>query len=68
MNALLTIVQGLVTFLSGPFGIALITVAVGGTFIAAALHWCSQRTAFQTLGYGAAAFSASWLVSTLMGA
>lgn len=39
LNGLYTLVQALATFITGPFGVSLIVVAVAGSFLAAALHW-----------------------------
>lgn len=67
MNGLQSLVQALAQFLVGPFGISVITIAVAGSFLAAALHFCSHRTAFLSIVYGAMAFSAAYFV-TMIGA
>ncbi len=67
MNGLLTLVTALATFIVGPFGIAVITIGVACSFLFAALHFCSHRTAFLSLGYGAAAFSAAYFVTLIGG-
>lgn len=67
MNGLQTLVTALATWISGPFGAAVITIAVMGTALAAALHFVQPRTVFMSLVFGAIAFSAAYFV-TLIGA
>ena len=66
MNGLLTLVQAIATFIVGPFGISVITVAVAGSFLAAAMHFMPFRQAIHSLVYGAMAFSAAYF-GTLIG-
>ena len=67
MNGLLTLVQALATFITGPFGISVITLAVAGSFLAAALHFFRWSQAIMSLVYGAMAFSAAWAVTLIGG-
>ncbi len=67
MNGLLTLVTAISTFLIGPFGIAVITLAVAGSFLAAALHFMPFRQAIHSLVYGAMAFSAAYFVTLIGG-
>lgn len=64
--SLLTFIQNLAQFISGPFGIGAITVAIAGTFIAGAIHMVPINWAWRTMFCGAAAFSAAWAVQTFM--
>jgi hypothetical protein len=65
LNGLSTLVQALATFLTGPFGVSLIVVAVASSFLAAALHWVPVNYAFRSLAFGAGAFSAAYLVNMI---
>ena len=63
---LLQFIQNLSTFILGPFGISLITVAVAGTAMGAIIGWCRLVRIFEVLGGGAVALSAAWIVSTFL--
>ncbi len=63
MNHLVTLLQALATFIIGPFGISLITVAVAGAFLGAMLHWWPSSSGVKALFYGACAFSAAYFAS-----
>ena len=67
MNGLLALVQAISTFLIGPFGIAVITIAVAGSFLAAAMHFMPFSRAIHSLVYGAMAFSAAYFVTMIGG-
>lgn len=67
MNGLLTLVQAIATFIVGPFGISVITVAVAGSFLAAAMHFMPFHRAIHSLVYGAMAFSAAYFVTMIGG-
>ena len=64
--SLLTFIQSLATFITGPFGIGAITVAIAATFITAAIHMCPVSWGWRTLACGGCAFSAAWAVTTFM--
>lgn len=65
MDKLTTLLTALATFMSGRFGIALITVAVAGAFLGSAVHWWPSSTATKALFYGAAAFTAAYFVAMI---
>ena len=67
LNGLYTLVQALAVFITGPFGVSLIVVAVAGSFLAAALHWVPVNYAFRSLAFGAGAFTAAYLVGMIGG-
>lgn len=67
LNALYTLVQALAQFITGPFGVSLIVLAVAGSFLSAALHWVPVNYAFRSLAFGAGAFTAAYLVSMIGG-
>jgi hypothetical protein len=52
--------------ITGPFGVSAIILAIAGTFIAAALHFLPGRAGFVSMGCGAVAFAAAWLVNTYL--
>lgn len=64
--SLLTFIQNLATFIVGPFGIGAITVAIAGTFIAAAIHMIPVSWGWRCLACGGCAFSSAWAVQTFM--
>jgi hypothetical protein len=65
--SLLTFIQNLSTFILGPFGIALITVAIAGTAMGAIIGWVRLVRIFEVLAGGAIALSAAWIVTTFLG-
>ncbi len=67
LNGLYTLVQALAQFITGPFGVSLIVVAVAGSFLSAALHWVPVNYAFRSLAFGACAFTAAYLVGMIGG-
>lgn len=67
MNVLVSMLTAVAQFLVGPFGIALIVVAVAGSFLAAMFRLCSPLTGFVCMGLGAAALSAAYMVNTFLG-
>ena len=64
--SLITFIQAIATMITGPFGIGAITVAIAGTFIAAAIHMVPVSWGWRTLACGGCAFSAAWAVTTFM--
>lgn len=64
--SLLTFVQSIAAFITGPFGIGAITIAVAGTAIAAGIHMCPVNWIWRAGWCGGIAFSASWAVATFM--
>lgn len=66
MGGLASFVQALATFITGPFGISTIIVAVAATFLAAAVHMCPMNWGWRSLICGAMAFSAAWAVNTFI--
>lgn len=60
--SLITFAQNLATFITGPFGVSIIILAVAGSFLAAALHFMPARAGFVSFGCGAVAFASAWLV------
>ena len=67
MNGLLAVLQNFAQSITGPFGIAAISVAIGGTAIAAAWHFLAWRHVWHTFIAGAVAFSAAAVVTMLHG-
>jgi type IV secretory pathway VirB2 component (pilin) len=66
--SLIQFAQTLAQFITGPFGISVIVLAVAGTFLAAALHMLPARAGFVSFVCGAMAFAAAWLVQQFIGA
>jgi type IV secretory pathway VirB2 component (pilin) len=66
--SLLTFAQNLAQFITGPFGISLITLAIAGTAMAAAVHAMRWSHVFTVVFMGAIAFSAAWIVQTFLNA
>lgn len=60
-------VTSLAQFLTGPFGIGLIVVAVCGLFLAAMFRVVQPMAGFAALFLGACALSAAWAVNTFVG-
>jgi type IV secretory pathway VirB2 component (pilin) len=66
--SLLTFAQNLAQFITGPFGVSLITLAIAGTAMAAAVHAMRWSHVFTVVFMGAIAFSAAWIVQTFLNA
>lgn len=66
MNVLLSVVQQLANFIIGPFGVSMIALGVGGSFLAALVNMMQVSTAYRAMYCGAGAYSAAWFAS-LMG-
>lgn len=64
--SLISVVSNLAQMITGPFGVSAIILAIAGTFIAAALHFLPGRAGFVSMGCGAVAFAAAWLVNTYL--
>ena len=67
MSSLMSFVQALSQFITGPFGIALIVVAVCGMFLGAMFRAVPAMAGFVALFLGACAMSAAWAVNTFIG-
>lgn len=67
MNVLITVVQALVTFITGPFGVSMISLGVGGAFLAALVNMIPVSVAYRCMYCGAGAYSAAWFASLMGG-
>lgn len=67
MNGLMNFVTSVAEFLTGPFGIGLIIIAVCGLFLAAMFRAVQPMAGFVALFLGACALSAAWAVNTFIG-
>lgn len=65
-GGLLAFAQNMAQFIVGPFGVSIITLAIAGTAMAAAVHAMRWGHVFTTIGCGACAFSAAWIVNTFL--
>lgn len=64
--SLITFAQNLAMFIVGPFGISMITLAIGALALAAALAAMSWRHVFSSVFGGAILFSSAWIVNTFL--
>jgi hypothetical protein len=63
MNGLMSLLQALVQFLTGPFGVLFITAVVIIFFLAAAARFLPVSAAISALVLGACAMTAAFFVS-----
>ena len=66
MGGLTAFAQALAQFVVGPFGISIITFAIAGVAICCALHMLRWGQLWATIGAGAFAFAAGWIVTTFL--
>jgi len=66
--SLLTFMTNLATFMTGPFGISLATVAVAVAAIGAVMGRHGWVRLFEVLGACAILFSAAWVIQTFVSA
>ena len=66
--SLIQFAQNMAQFITGPFGVSIIILAVAATFLGAALHFLPARAGFVSFACGAIAFAAAWLVQQYLGA
>ena len=64
--SLLSFAQALSTFITGPFGISMITFAIAVTALAAAVGAMRWMHVFEAVFCGAILFSAAWIVTTFL--
>lgn len=67
MASLTAFVQAVTQFITGPFGISLIVIAVCAMFLAAMFRAVPVMSGFVALFLGACAMSAAWAVNTFLG-
>lgn len=68
MGGLAQFAQTLATFIVGPFGVSMITLAIGGVALLCALHAMRWSHLWETVFAGAILFSSAWVVTTFLGA
>jgi hypothetical protein len=66
MGGLAAFAQALAAFIVGPFGISTITFAIAGVAICCSLHLLRWSHLWGSIGAGAFAFGAGWIVTTFL--
>jgi type IV secretory pathway VirB2 component (pilin) len=65
MQGLATWAQTIATFITGPFGISIMTIAIAGIAAMCALRWMRWPHLFEAMIAGALLFSAGTIVTSL---
>lgn len=68
MGGLAQFAQTLAAFITGPFGISMITLAIAGVALMCAVHAMRWHSLWETVFAGAIMFGAGWVVTTFLGA